>query len=70
MITAEEEPGDELASLDRGETYAIRAAREQDVTVVLDDGPARDRADDLGAPLLDRSDSWSGSFAMACSPKT
>jgi predicted nucleic acid-binding protein len=51
VIDIEGEPGDDLDSLDWGESYAIQAAREQDGTIVLDDGPARDRADDLGVPL-------------------
>lgn len=51
VIDVEGEPGDDLAGLDRGERYAILAAQERGGTVVLDDGLARNRADDLGIPL-------------------
>jgi predicted nucleic acid-binding protein len=50
-IDVETEPGDDLAGLDQGETFAIHAAREHSGTVVLDDGLARDRARELGVAL-------------------
>jgi predicted nucleic acid-binding protein len=51
VIDVETEPGDDLAGLIQGETFAIHAAREHSGTVVLDDGLARDRAREPGVAL-------------------
>lgn len=51
VINVEREPGTDLTDLDRGERYAIQAARERGGTVVTDDKLARDRAHELNVPL-------------------
>ncbi len=40
-----------LEGLDHGEIHALYVAFQREGTIVTDDGPARDRADDLGVPV-------------------
>lgn len=51
MISVEGTPGPTLDDLDHGEAHALYAAWERNRTIVTDDGPARDRATELGVPV-------------------
>lgn len=51
VLTVDGAPGSTLDGLDIGEAHALHAALEHDGTIVTDDGPARDRAAELGVPV-------------------